>query len=69
MNPLTYLTTKFHSFFISVPVEQLVAVSGEEAQIEIAQRDHTIRREQFARHLAVAKLEAVRTWGQPEKTL
>lgn len=66
MNPFNYFKNWLHSFFISVPVEQLVAVSGEEAQIEIAQRDHTIRREQFARHLAVAKLEAVRSW---EKTL
>lgn len=62
MNPLKALRLWIKDFMFGVPVEQIVVTVGEEAQVEIAQRDHTIRREQFARHLAVAKLEAVRTW-------
>ena len=62
MKPLTYLKNWFNSFFIDVPIEQTVAVEGEKAQIEIAECDDTIKRQQFVRHLAVYKLEAVRSW-------
>ena len=61
------LLRKFNELFVAVPVEQLATMAGEEAQIELAQRDYTIRKEQFARHLALAKLEAVRTWEQPKE--
>lgn len=64
MNPLTAIKNWLKDIFISVPVEQIVACVGEEAQIEIAQCDDTIRRQQFVRHLAVYKLEAVRSWGK-----
>ena len=62
MNPFKAFGLWMHNFFISVPVEQIVATVGEEAVIEIAQCDDTIRRQQFVRHLANYKLEAVKTW-------
>jgi hypothetical protein len=52
------------SIFSPVPIEQAIAMIGEEAQIEIAQRDYAIVKERFGRHMAVAKLEAVRSWGK-----
>lgn len=62
MNPFKALSFWLHNFFVSVLVEQIAANVGEEAQIEIAQCDETIRSQQFIKHLAVYKLEAVRTW-------
>lgn len=62
MNPFKYVWLWWAGHFIDVPLEQKVAVTGEEAIVEIAQRDHTIETERFARHLAVYKLQAVRDW-------
>lgn len=62
MNPLTYLWNWWKGHFIIVPLEQKITVTGEEAIVEIAQRDHTIENERFARHLAVYKLQAVKDW-------
>lgn len=65
MNPFTYFWHWWTGHFIHVPLDQTVAVTGEEAQIELAQRNYTILKEQFARHLVLAKLEAVRSWNPP----
>jgi hypothetical protein len=48
--------------FIYIPLEQKATMIGEEAVVEIAQRDHNIENERFARHLAVYKLQAVKDW-------
>lgn len=68
MNPLTYIKNYFANFFVLVPLEQKISMVGEEAIVEIANRDHTIEQERFARHLAVYKLKAVRDWPVKEPT-
>lgn len=55
MSPLKSLRLWLKDFFVSVPIEQFILSAGEEAQIEIAQRNYTMQREAFARHLAIAK--------------
>lgn len=66
MNPFKYIWLWWTGHFIDVPIEQTVFTVGEEAQIELAQRDYTILKERFARHLCLAKLEAVRSWPVKE---
>jgi hypothetical protein len=66
MNPLTYAKNLLANIFVHVPLEQKISMVGEEAVVEIAQRDHTIEQERFARHLAVYKLKAVRDWPVKE---
>jgi len=45
------------------PLIEIILEETEAALVEVAQCDHTIRSQQFIRHMAQAKIEAMEVWN------
>jgi len=44
-------------------LEEIIITNTKEAIVEVAQCDHTIRSQQFIRHMAMAEIAAMEVWN------
>lgn len=63
MKILTDFKTFYSGFGKKQPLEQIIAEATEAAILSIQECDYTILREQYIRHMALAKIAAMEAWN------